>query len=248
MRSLCCFVLHLCLAANVCFAGSLSKGDVIRLDRGNGAVSGTAGGEFSIWKQVGGNWEFIGKTFCVEISEFVSLGSLYKVGGVSDRAVFGGGVSGDILDQTTKFLYNSYSNGTLASYGTGFTYGNVNSVDALQYAIWAIEGERALTGTGNDILAQTLINLATAQVATNPTSDFGVFVLNLFDISTPDALLSAFDPLNVSTWSAVSAYKKQDQLYYVPEPASVTIFALGFTLAGAYRVRSRFRTAKKQVA
>lgn len=248
MRFFCLVALQLCLIANVCFAGSLSKGDVIRLDRLNGAVFASGGGEFSMWKQVGAGWEFIGKTFCVEFSEFVAPGSLYKIGAVSDRAVLGGMASGDILDRTSKFLYDSYVNGTLASYGVGYTYGNANSADALQNAIWSIEGERALTGSGNDILAQALVTLANTQVALNPTRDYGVSVLNLFDITTPDALLNAFDPMNVSTWAALDSYRKQDQLYYVPEPASVTIFALGLTFAGVSRLRSRWRSDKKQAA
>jgi len=246
MRLICLLALTLCTLANPCFAGSLSKGDIIKLDYANGAVHGTSGGEFSIWKQVsGGGWEFIAKTFCVEFNEYFTIGSSLKVGAISDLATFGGvnTQTGDPLDSTTKFLYESYTKGTLSSFGLGFQYGDTNSADALQNAIWSIEGERALTGTGNDILAQALVNYANAQVAANPGRSYPVLVLNLFDISTPDALLNAFNPLDSSTWTALQPYRKQDQLYYAPEPTSITIFALGLTLAGASRIRSRFRKA-----
>jgi hypothetical protein len=78
----------------------------------------------------------------------------------------------------------------------------------------------------------------------NPTATYGVFALNLFADNTPDALLAAFNPLDTSTWAALSGYRKQDQLYFVPEPTSVTVFAVGALLAGASRLRSRFRMAK----
>ena len=247
MRSICLLALTLSLVANSCFAGSLSKGDIIRLDRGNGAVQGTNsnGGEFSIWKQVSGGWEFIAKTFCLESSEFFVLGESLKVGAVTGSSFFNGMTppTADPLDSTTKFLYDSYMQGTLSSFVSGYQYGNADSADALQKAIWAIEGERNLTGTGNDILAQSLINSATAQVAANPTRSYPVLVLNLFAINTPDASLNAFNPLDSSTWAALQSYRKQDQLYYAPEPASLTIFVLGLTLAGANRIRSRFRKA-----
>ncbi|MFN7891628.1 MAG: hypothetical protein ACK5OC_15155 [Pirellula sp.] len=248
MRLICFFALTLSLVANSCFAGSLSKGDVIRLDRLNGAVPGSNsnGGEFSIWKQVsGGGWEFIAKTFCLELSEFFVLGESLKVGAVSGSSFFNGTnpPTADPLAGTTKFLYDSYMQGTLSSFVSGYQYGNADSADALQKAIWAIEGERALTGTGNDILAQSLIDSATAQVAANPTRSYPVLVLNLFAFDTPDALLNAFNPLDSSTWAALQSYRKQDQLYYAPEPASLTIFVLGLTLAGANRIRSRFRKA-----
>jgi hypothetical protein len=237
----------LSLVANSCFAGSLSKGDIIRLDRGNGAVQGTSsnGGEFSIWKQVSGGWEFIAKTFCLESNEFFSLGESLKVGAVSGSSFFNGAnpPTADPLDSTTKFLYDSYMQGTLSSFGLGYQYGNADSADALQKAIWSIEGERTLTGTGNDTLAQSLINYANTQVAANPTRSYPVLVLNLFAIDTPDALINAFNPLDSSTWAALQSYRKQDQLYYAPEPASLTIFVLGLTLAGANRIRSRFRKA-----
>jgi hypothetical protein len=119
----------------------------------------------------------------------------------------------------------------------------VASAAALQKAIWFIEGEiNCLTG---DTVAQNLFKLATTQVTTNPNANYGVFALNLFDIATPDNLLAAFNPLDTSTWAALSGYRKQDQLYFVPEPTSVTIFALGAALAGASRLRSRLRRAKE---
>ncbi|MCY2973253.1 MAG: hypothetical protein NTW52_01155 [Planctomycetota bacterium] len=249
MRLICLFALSLSLVANSCFAGSLSKGDVIKLDRGNGAVQGSSsnGGEFSIWKQVsGGGWEFIAKTFCLEFSEYFALGESLKVGAVSDSAFFSGTtnpLTADPLNSTTKFLYDSYMKGTLSSFVSGYQYGNADSAAALQNAIWSIEGERALTGTGNDILAQSLITYASDQVAANPSRSYPVLVLNLFAFSTPDELLNAFNPLDSSTWAAVQSYRKQDQLYYAPEPTSIAIFALGLTLVGANRIRSRFRKA-----
>lgn len=237
--------LTLCLLANSCFAGSLSKGDIVKLDFTFSTEFGPNGGELFIFKQVPGGFQYVAKSFCLEHNESYQAGQLYKVGAISDRAIFGGEntQTGDILDKPTKFLYDNFTNGTLPSFGTGYVYSDSDSRDSLQNAIWALEGERALTGTGPDILAQRLVDLANAQVAANPLREYGSVVINLFDITTPDALINAFNPLDLSTWTAIASYRRQDHLYLIPEPSSAAIFALGLTVAGIARLRSRFRKA-----
>jgi hypothetical protein len=248
MRFLGLIAISFSLLVNPCFAGSLSKGDIVKLDYTYSTAYGPNGGELHIFKQVPGGFEFVARSFCLEYNESYLAGERYKVGAISDRAIFGGvnTQTGDILDAPTKFLYDSYSNGSLASFGTGYVYSDSDSRDSLQNAIWSIEGERALTGTGPDILAEKLVDLANTQVAANPSRVYGSLAVNLFDISTPDALINAFNPLDLSTWTAISSYRRQDHLYpghLVPEPSSAVIFALGLTVAGAARLRSRFRKA-----
>lgn len=249
-----------CLAT-VSSAGVLSKGDIVKLSWGNGTAGHSqGGGEFALFKLVGLDtrqqdiWQLLSvPVFCVEYNEHVWLDTKMLVGSVSDRAVFGGQSGqlidgagnnwGDPIDTRTKFLYDNYATHALAN--QGFVYGNNAWADSLQEAIWKIEGEK-LNSRGHFAgfstrYGQDLYNYAHAHGG--PTSN-SVFVVNLFAINTPAQALELFDPLILSTWSAVANYRRQDQLYYepvlttlitVPEPYSwqTWLFVAAATLASA---------------
>ena len=238
-------------------AGILSKGDVVYLDRTGTQGGALGGGEFAMWKQnLDLSWQKLAiPAFCIEYNEHIGLGVANKmiVGGVSDRAVYGGvgGHSGsapntyDMLDNRTKFLYEKYATNYGSSTGwgdTNFTFDYNSNVwaNAFQEAVWNIEQERTNTLSSE---AQKLVNFSSGK------SGSGVFAVNLFAINTPTALLDQFDAFNPNTYSGLENYRKQDQLFYspggtafgnsaVPEPASLVVW-LGL-LAPLAKCRSRF--------
>lgn len=82
-------------------------------------------------------------SFCLEKNECFTYGTTYHVV-VNDKTVRGGysGGSPDPLDARTAWLYNEFVDGTLKGYDFDDTgYGRENSAEALQKAIWYLEGE-----------------------------------------------------------------------------------------------------------
>ena len=240
MKVICLFALQLTLLGNFCFAGPLIKGDIVKVEQsGFGGASG--GGEFVLSKLIAPNsWEFAGKTFCLELNESFAAGEELIVGGVGNRAVFGGNNTqlGDPLSNRTKNVFASFSNGTLNSSVPGYSYNDTPSANALQEAIWKLEGERSspLSQLAKDLMSWS-----------STAANSSVFALNLFAKNTPDAAIAAFNQLDSSTWAAVYGYQKQDLLYtraLVPEPTSIAIFLIGLGCAGTARLRSSRRKAK----
>lgn len=243
--------------------GVLSRGDIVKLDWASDTHGhALGGGEFAIYKLLGQNslnqdiWARLStSTFCVEYNEHVLLNTKLVVGGVSDRSVLGG-VSGKVLngfgnnlgdpiDDRTRYLYDSYANGTLTS--SGFVYHNNIWADSLQEAIWKLEGEVTNFST---TYGQQLYNFANAYTGTGSAS---VFVLNLFTLGTP---VANFDPLNISTWTTVAGGHRQDQLFYdptnvpgqpsgptAPEPLSATVWILAGVVAVHQARRKRSKRA-----
>lgn len=156
------------------------------------AYSFNPGGEFKV-TPISGDAGLVGlpadlsadtfETFCLEASEQYRPGNNYNftinVGAVQ------GGQSGqtvpgfDPLDARTAYLYFNFRMGTLS----GFDYsaaGRAASAEALQKAIWYIEGE---TGVNNAFVA-----LADAAVSGGQWVGIGnVRVLNLSDSEFPNA-------------------------------------------------------------
>lgn len=234
-----------------CSAGTLKQGDIIKLNRSGATGGAGGGGEFTIWKLIStgsaqDQWLSLGvQTFCLEFNEHITLNEKLLVGAISDRAVMGGvsgqdASGGDPLDPRTQYLYQSFITNNLAS--TGFQDGSDAWSNALQHAIWYLEGEVSSLTTSE---SQALYNFANAYKGGALSS---VFALNLFSLG---ANISAFDPNNSSTWSALSSFRRQDQLFYqlppppppstqaVPEPNSSTLWLTGLCfLACCIRVRA----------
>ena len=167
---------------------------------------GTTGGEFGVDRLLttGSGSDFV--TFCVEHNEFLSFGTTYKVASITTGAIMGG-VSGgnpDPISNATAWLYKSFRAGTLGGYAyVGTNAVRTASADALQDAIWFLEGEiGAVSGQ-----ALTWKNLAIA----NGTSLYGVRVMN------------------VQTLSGGTA---QDQLVMIPEPETYAMLLAGLGLMG----------------
>lgn len=244
------------LSAVDLWAGPLQVGDVIKLDRTGTSGHARGGGEFAIHKLVGQNsggqdiWQLLDlKTFCLEFSEYITLGTKFIVGGISDRTVLGG-VSGqqlnnlnqnlgDPIDPRTEFLYSSYATHQWGS--LGFLYNNNAWANSLQEAVWSLEGEITSFSAPytNNILNYAQQNAPGSRVGT-------AFALNLFHPSAPAGLLANFDPNNRATWNGLENYHQQDQLFYlpppprntsnVPEPATAAIWA-ALALLGTFARR-----------
>lgn len=242
-------------------AAVIVQGDIIRFDRVGASGNGN-GGEFSVYKKIGpGDWELVLRTFCIERNETLQAnGSTeYIVGAISDRAVRGGEdrgayANGDPIDLETDFLYANFRNLTLDSFdlpGADYSYNSDFWANALQDAIWYLEGELNSISTA----AQKLVNLAEDAVS-NGYQAQGVLAINLFAGNTPSYLLDGFDPYDGSTYKYqkngknLKDYHQQDVLYFVrtpppstqiPEPATLGIW----TLLGALGWAGRRRAARK---
>lgn len=192
----------------------VSVGQQIYFDRVGTAGSGS-GGEFSVHNTSGTK---LFESFCVELDEYISLGSLYYIGSISNAAVQGGVYvppgSSDPLDPKTAYLFAKFSAGTLASYA------NDNpSANALQNAIWYIEEEIPILPGG---LATTFYNDALANAG---NSLWGVRVLNMYAHYTPGVGYHGF---------------KQDMLV-VPEPTTLLLLGAGLLGLG-FLVRRKIRS------
>ena len=168
----------------------------------------TAGGIFGIWsdKPANGGVELF-ETFCIELDEYVSLGSYYLVGSISTEAVLGGvnTNSNDPLDPMSAYLYYNFRMGTLANFDRTL----LSDVDTLQLAFWMIEQEKPYAANKYVTLAQNAIN-------SGQWSGLGlVRVLNLNNLDGSVA---------------------QSMLTLVPEPLSLILLGLGLIgIAGIRR-------------
>ncbi len=125
------FALVSLMSFPVAFGYPVYQGDIITLANG---IGDTNGGEFNLSK----SGTFLFKTFCLEANETISFGTPYKVGSIDTGAILGGqGGPIDQVDVRTAYLYYHFAVGNLQ----GYTYGKAASADALQNAIWYIEGE-----------------------------------------------------------------------------------------------------------
>lgn len=166
------------------------------------------------------------QTFCMEMQEHadspidivVSMTDINEgtgaIVGPGSHAVLGGMPFGDNLDIKTAWLYTEFARGTLV----GFDYGATRaaSAQALQYAIWKIEGESNKADT--NALAQAFLTAANAAVAGGWNSIGLVRVLN-------------------TTLHGYPGERRQDFLYLLPAPGAAILALVGLGIAGGIRRR-----------
>jgi hypothetical protein len=135
-------------------------GDSVTISSGPYRDTNFSGGEFRVVEQ-STTKEWIG--FCLELNEYLSLGSTYKIKNVEDYAE-NGGVGGDIvnnkdpLSKESKWLYYNYVfSGFSWSRGIG-TNPTLNNAD-FQNVLWVLEGEKAYSDlTGSALSLYTLVD------------------------------------------------------------------------------------------
>jgi len=187
-----------------------SMADTISFTDGLGGINGMGGGIF-----VAHTSTSTFDTFCVEIPEHLSFGSLYQytVGNAAVMGGYGGG-SPDPLSGATAFLYASFLSNNLGA--VGFDPGNAANIDSLQLAIWVLEDELVST---NDIMANNLINYAALMGFDKNSTDIGdVAVINPYIIDVTGARI-----------------QKQSVLTLIPEPMTLLLLGLGLLGIGITR-------------
>lgn len=175
----------------------------------------TSGGEFIAHP----SWSANFPTFCVERNEILEFGDVYDVD-IDPGAIRGGNSGGnpDTLDPRTAWLFCEFSKGTLSGYDYGA--GRVASANALQYAIWLLEGE----ATQAEVDALTY------------AADVNAFVALAAGHSAPCTQvmnLWSTEQLGYGIWNdALDRYEYQSLLVCIPAPAAVLLGVIGIGLVG----------------
>ena len=204
----------------------LNVGSQIRIENG----PGSPGGEFIVRKSTDFSPAVLTpeplanafKTFCVQTQESLGFGPIYTVGGISTSSTLLGGTA---LNFDTAGLYKEFMNNVGAAsfdffgvVGATYTNGSASSANALQWAIWELQGQ-VMTGLPTlSVASTTLKNAYKAAVAAQGLSSIGdIRILNLFT-STGGHAQDVLIDISRNRGNAI------------PEPSSLAIF--GFLVTG----------------
>ena len=215
--AICSAILFLC--AHPARADGIAIGDTVTFAPGLGSIGGPT------LVTINNDPSTTFESFCMQanVGGWGDFSTTMVVTGVTDYATYqpmdqGGDQNGnDYLTSQTAWLYTQFRNTGLGS--DGFDYSSSNSYDALQWAIWQLQGEKVIPdGMGFTSLANTFIAAANDAVANGFSGIGDVRVLNLN--------------------YAADGTDAQDQLTFVPEPTTIELLGLG--ILALYVGRRRF--------
>ncbi len=190
-------------------AGTIHVGDNIKFVSSTGTIGG---GAFSVDDLADGAG-IDALTFCVQRTQYIDFSQTFHVGSITTYADDASG--NDPISDETAWIYSGFVHGTLGAY----------NADAIQAAIWYLEGEWT-NNVGNSAALRAVAHTAVLGGWTNTD----VRVLNLFyQDGRPAQDQLVLVPV-------------QEQLVAapVPEPTSLLLFGSGLLAVGrARRLLSR---------
>lgn len=243
------------MASSVALA-AINNGDKVYLSNGAGTYGHIqGGGEFLVTQATGGSDSF--KTFCLEFSEHIAVGSSNKYfATIDDDAQLGGNGGGpnDPLDVKSQFFYAAYRSGKLddlssaapsGSYGA-FSYNDNTWASALQLVFWKLENETPSGAISVADAARRDYLISLYNSSTNVFTDVVASVTYYYYVGDVK-VMNLWD--NYNTVTDARSGPHQSQLYIdattiprtegVPEPATLAIWSLGLGIAGLVKLRRR---------
>jgi hypothetical protein len=186
------------------------------------------------------------QTFCLEKTEYttnsieIMVSETWTGGGTNPQwdpsaphspashAILGSNptLGGDDLNPQTAYLYTLFATQSLTGYNYGNTSSRITSAGDLQNAIWYIEGEPVSLSTQASAWVQQAVNATGLGIGSFTDQNPGVDSWGL--------TIGNVRVLNNYTSGYVGnlQYRKQDQLYLTPIPASVILGILGMGVVG----------------